>query len=71
MEAFQRDVAPTVGPTISTTASSATKGTQKSDGLVAMQFSPAAEHRVQPCVAAARFPQPAPGWRLLQAVAAS
>ena len=57
-------------PSISTTASSATSGTQKSDGFVAMQAS------LQPRIACRRFSpprasQPEPGWRLLQALAGS
>ena len=57
-------------PSISTTASSATSGTQKSDGWVAMQLS------LQPSTACSRFSpprasQPAPGSRLLQALATS
>ena len=57
-------------PSISTTASSATSGTQKSDGWVAMQAS------LQPSTACRRFSpsrasQPAPGSRLLQALAVS
>src|SRR6202043_1573260 len=57
-------------PSISTTASSATRGTQKSDGWVAMQAS------LQPSTACNRFSpwrasQPAPGSRLLQALATS
>ena len=41
-------------PSISTTASSATSGTQKSDGCVAMQLLAPPEHGVQPVLAAAR-----------------
>ncbi|GJE42006.1 hypothetical protein AEGHOMDF_1176 [Methylobacterium soli] len=58
------------GPAISTMADRAASGTQKSEGLVAMQCS------LQPCtawmrVAAPMAAQPAPGARLLQGLAGS
>ena len=70
VELLQRDLAPAAWPSISTTASSATSGTQKSDGCVAMQLS------LQPSTACSRFSpprasQPEPGSRLLQALAMS
>ena len=57
-------------PSISTTASRAASGTQKSEGCVAMQCS------LQPNIACSRLSpprasQPAPGLRLLQALATS